>query len=388
MLDEMVIVGAKRTPIGGFNGKLSHLSAIELGVISHLAAIEQAGIPKDSIDEVFMGCVLSAGLGQAPARQTVIRAGMPQHLPATTINKVCGSGMQALICAHDSIRSGRHNIVLAGGMESMSNAPYILPKARRGMRLGHQQCIDSMWFDGLEDAYEQTLMGCFGELAAKTLDITRESQDAFAKQSMEKALRAQKNGAFLAELAMMNNAEELVIADEQPQEAKLHKLPTLKPVFEKEGTITAGNASSIADGAASLLLMTKTQAHALGLKPLAAIKGFSQHAQAPAWFSTAPAIAIKKLLQQLHWQINDVDLWEINEAFAVVAIAAQQALNIPAERINIHGGACALGHPIGASGARIVVTLIHAMLQHQQQHGIAAICIGGGEALAMAVSLC
>ena len=388
MFDEIDIVGAKRTPIGGFIGKLSHLNAIDLGVMSHLAAIEQTGIQKECIDEVFMGCVLAAGLGQAPARQTVIRAGMPHHVPASTLNKVCGSGMQALLCAHDSIATGRKQIVLAGGMESMSNAPYLLPKARKGMRIGHQECIDSMWFDGLQDAYEQKLMGCFGELAAKTLHISRDAQDTFARQSMEKALRAQKNGAFLAELAIVIDAQETVIADEQPNEAKLDKLPRLKPVFAQEGSITAGNASSIADGAASLVLMKKSQALAMGLKPLAAIKGFSQHAQAPEWFTTAPAHAINKLLQQLNWQVGDVDLWEINEAFAVVAIAAQQALNIPDERINIHGGACALGHPIGASGARIVVTLINAMLQHQKQNGVAAICIGGGEALAMAVSLC
>ena len=388
MLDEIVIVAAKRTPIGGLLGKLKHLSAIDLGVISHLAAIEQADIQKDMINEVIMGCVLPAGLGQAPARQTLIRAGMPEHLPAVTLNKVCGSGMQALIYAHDSIATGRNQVVLAGGMESMTHAPYLLPKARAGMRLGHQECIDSMWFDGLQDAYDQKLMGCFGELAAKTLNLSRETQDAFARRSMEKALRAQKDGSFLAELAIVIDTQETVIADEQPSEAKLDKLPRLKPVFEKDGTITAGNASSIADGAASLILMKKTVALSMGLKPLAVIKGFSQHAQAPEWFTTAPTHAIKKLLQQLNWQVSDIDLWEINEAFAVVPLAAQQALHIPDERLNIHGGACALGHPIGASGARIVVTLVNAMLQHQQQNGIAAICIGGGEALAMAVSLC
>lgn len=388
MLDEIVIVAAKRTPIGGLLGKLNHLSAIDLGVISNLAALEQAGIQKEMIDEVFMGCVLPAGLGQAPARQTVIRAGMPYHIPATTINKVCGSGMQALLFGHNSITTGRSQVVLAGGMESMSHAPYLLPKARSGMRLGHQECIDSMWFDGLQDAYESKLMGCFGELAAKTLHISRETQDTFARHSMEKALRAQKDGSFLAELAIVMDSEETVITDEQPSEEKLDKLSRLKPVFEKEGTITAGNASSIADGAASLILMHKSQAIAMGIKPLAVIKGFSLHAQAPEWFTTAPSHAIKKQLQTLNWQVSDVDLWEINEAFAVVTLATQQELDIPADRINIHGGACALGHPIGASGARIVVTLVNAMLQHQKQNGMAAICIGGGEALAMAVSLC
>ena len=387
MLNDIVIVAAKRTPIGGFLGKLSHLSATELGIISHLACIEQANIPKNSIDEIMMGCVLPAGLGQAPARQTAIKAGLGHHVVSSTINKVCGSGMQAIIHGYDAIAQGRSQIVLAGGMESMSNAPYLLPKARTGYRLGHGQCLDHMWLDGLQDAYdpEKKLMGCFGELAAKTLNISREEQDQFAKNSMEKALHAQKTGAFLGELSIVLDENEMVLVDEQPQESKLGKLSRLKPVFQNDGTITAGNSSSIADGAASLMMMTHQQAKDLNLTPLVKIKGFTSYAQAPEWFTTAPAHCIKKLLKMLHWHTDDVDLWEINEAFAVVTLAAIQELKLDPDKVNIHGGACALGHPIGASGARIVVSLIYAMLKEHKNRGIASICIGGGEALAIAL---
>lgn len=387
MSENVVIVAAKRTPIGGFLGKLSHLSATELGVISHLACIEQANIAHDLVDEVIMGCVLPAGLGQAPARQTAIHAGLGHHVRATTVNKVCGSGMQALIHASDAITQRRSQMVLAGGMESMSNAPYLLPKARSGYRLGHGECLDHLWLDGLQDAYnpEKKLMGCFGELAAKTLHISREQQDDFAKKSMEKALLAQKKGAFLSELAVVIAKDETVLVDESPDEHKLAKLPRLKPVFQKDGTITAGNASSIADGAASLLLMTESMAKQHQLIPLVKIKGFASHAQAPEWFTTAPAHSIKTLLKNLNWKTDEVDLWEINEAFAVVALAAIEELEIDPLKVNIHGGACALGHPIGASGARIVVSLIYAMIQQQKSRGIASICIGGGEALAIAL---
>lgn len=387
MSENIVIVAAKRTPIGGFLGKLSHLNATELGVISHLACIEQANITHELVDEVIMGCVLPAGLGQAPARQTAIHAGFGHHVRATTVNKVCGSGMQALIHASDAICMGRSQMVLAGGMESMSNAPYLLPKARSGYRLGHGECLDHLWLDGLQDAYnpEKKLMGCFGELAAKTLNISREQQDAYAKSSMEKALIAQKKGAFLSELAVILEKNETILIDEQPDEHKLAKLSRLKPVFQKEGSITAGNASSIADGAASLLLMTESIAQKYQLTPLVKIKGFASHAQAPEWFTTAPAQSIKALLKKLNWKTHTVDLWEINEAFAVVVLAAINELEIEPMKVNIHGGACALGHPIGASGARIVVSLIYAMIQQQKTRGIASICIGGGEALAIAL---
>ena len=387
MSNEVVIVAAKRTPIGGLQGKLSHFSAVDLGVISHRACLESVELPTKNVQEVIMGCVLSAGTGQAPARQTAIKAGLGSHTVASTINKVCGSGMQAIIHAHDSIMQNRSEIVLAGGMESMSQAPYLLPKARTGYRLGHGQCLDHMWLDGLQDAYdpEKRLMGCFGELAAKTLGFSRETQDEFARKSMEKALNAQKNGGFLQEIALILDPSEAVIQDEQPSESKLGKLARLKPVFEKDGTITAGNASSIADGAASLLLMSADKAHEIGLKPLAKIKGIAGFAQSPEWFTTAPQGSIERLLNQIHWKASDVDLWEINEAFAVVTLAAIQGLKLDEQRVNIHGGACALGHPIGASGARIVVTLLHALEQQQLSKGIASICIGGGEALAIAI---
>ena len=387
MSNEVVIVAAKRTPIGGLQGKLSHFSAVDLGVISHRACLESVELPANNVQEVIMGCVLSAGTGQAPARQTAIKAGLGSHAVASTINKVCGSGMQAIIHAHDSIMQNRSEIVLAGGMESMSQAPYLLPKARTGYRLGHGECLDHMWLDGLQDAYDpaKRLMGCFGELAAKTLGFSREIQDEFARKSMEKALNAQKNGAFLQEIALILDPSEAVIQDEQPSESKLGKLARLKPVFEKDGTITAGNASSIADGAASLLMMSADKAHELGLKPLAKIKGMAGFAHSPEWFTTAPQGSIERLLNQIHWKASDVDLWEINEAFAVVTLAAIQGLKLDEQRVNIHGGACALGHPIGASGARIVVTLLHALQQQQLSKGIASICIGGGEALAIAI---
>lgn len=387
MTRDVVIVAAKRTPIGGLQGKLSHFTAVDLGTITHRACLESVELPANHVEEVIMGCVLSAGVGQAPARQTAIKAGLSPHTQAVTVNKVCGSGMQAIIYANDSIQQQRSDIILAGGMESMSQAPYLLPKARSGYRLGHGQCLDHMWLDGLQDAYdpEKKLMGCFGELAAKTLHISRDMQDDFARKSMQKALHAQKNGAFLSEIALILDSTESLIQDEQPNESKLEKLSRLKPVFQTDGTITAGNASSIADGSASLLLMSHDKAQDLGLKPLAKIKGISGFAHAPEWFTTAPQGSIERLLKQLHWKTSDVDLWEINEAFAVVTLAAIHGLKLDPERVNIHGGACALGHPIGASGARILVSLIYALQQRQLSTGIASVCIGGGEALAIAI---
>ena len=383
MYRDLVIVAAKRTPLGSFLGGLSEYSAVDLGIACHKACIEQSGISKVQIQEVFMGCVLPAGLGQAPARQTVLGTGLSKHTPATTINKVCGSGMQAIIQACDSIQLGRHQIVLAGGMESMSQAPYLLPKARKGMRMGHGQCLDHMWLDGLQDAYdpEKKLMGYFAEQTAKTLQFSRESQDAYARFSMERALQAQEKGYFQHELV---NFPELS-QDESIDAKKLEKLPRLKPAFATDGTVTAGNSSSIADGAASVLIMKEHRAEEMGLQPLARICGMSQYAQDPQWFTTAPGHAIEILLKKLNWSAQQVDLWEINEAFALVSMAAITHLNLDVSAVNVHGGACALGHPIGASGARILVSLIYALHQHRKQRGIAAICIGGGEALAMAI---
>ena len=383
MYRDLVIVAAKRTPLGSFLGSLSDYSAVELGVACHKACIEQSGISKEQIEEVFMGCVLPAGLGQAPARQTALGAGLSKHTPATTINKVCGSGMQSIIQACDSLQLGRHQAVLAGGMESMSQAPYLLPKARRGMRMGHAQCLDHMWLDGLQDAYdlEKKLMGYFAEQTAKTLHFSRESQDIYARLSMERALKSQEKGYFFNELVTFPE----LVKDECPDVTKLEKLSRLKPAFANDGTVTAGNSSSIADGAASVLIMTQHRAEQLGAQPLARICAISQYAQDPQWFTTAPGHCIEKLLKQLNWSAQQVDLWEINEAFAVVTMATMTHLNLDVNTVNVHGGACALGHPIGASGARILVSLIYALHQHRKQRGIAAICIGGGEALAMAI---
>jgi len=385
MKDKIVVVAAKRSPIGGLLGQLSQFSAIDLAMASHQGAMSSTKIAPDEIDAVWMGCVLSAGLGQAPARQTAIKAGL--SCPAITVNKVCGSGLQALWSAHDAILLKHANIVLCGGMESMSNAPYLLPKARKGYRLGDGACLDHLWCDGLQDAYDQdhALMGCFAQAAAIALDISREAQDEYAKTSMQWALNAQAQGAFAKELVPMGQ----VCQDEQPQEAKLAKLAGLKPIFAPMGSITAGNSSSIADGAASLILMTEQEALIRNIQPLARIEGFSQFAHQPSDFPTAPIYAVQRLLQQLNWHTDQVDLWEINEAFAMVSLACIRALNIARERVNVNGGACALGHPIGASGARIVVTLIHALQARGLQKGVATLCIGGGEALAIAVeNLC
>ena len=389
---EIVIVAAKRSPIGNMLGALSSLSAPELGAICHKAIIEQSGIQPEQIDEIITGCVLQAGIGQAPARQSAILANIPEKTGATTINKMCGSGMKAVMLAHDLIQAGSAQIVLAGGMESMSNAPYLLQKARSGYRLGHGELKDHLFLDGLEDAYDRgKLMGCFAEDTAQHFQFTREQQDDFAAQSQQRALNAQASHTFDSEIAPVTIAtrqgETTIQQDESPDKNKLAKIKQLRPVFRADGTVTAANSSSIADGAASLLLMTAQQAKQLGIQPLARLVGHASHAQAPAWFTTAPIEAIRKLLDKINWRLQDVDAFEINEAFAVVTMAAIKSLELNPEIVNIHGGACALGHPIGASGARIIVTLLYTLQQLQRSKGIAALCIGGGEATAVAIEM-
>jgi acetyl-CoA C-acetyltransferase len=392
----IVIVGAARTPLGGFQGCFSGLTAPELGAVAVHAALERSGVAAAAVHELLMGCVLPAGLGQAPARQAALLAGLPLATGATSISKVCGSGMKATMLAHDMLLAGRGDAVIAGGMESMTQAPYLLPKARAGHRLGHAQVIDHMFFDGLEDRYgpetQGRLMGSFAEDCARHHGFSREDQDRYAISSTQRAQHAMQNGAFDDEIAPVsrsgsNGTQQMVSADELPPKVRLDKVPTLKPAFAKEGTVTAANASSIADGAAALVLMRQARCAELGLRPLARIAGLSQHAQEPRWFTTAPVGAIRSLLASTGWSVGDVGLWEINEAFAVVALAAMQELNLPQERVNVNGGACALGHPIGASGTRIIVTLLHAMRARQVQRGVASLCIGGGEATAVALEL-
>ncbi|KTD16666.1 acetyl-CoA C-acyltransferase [Legionella jordanis] len=390
--NDIVIVAAKRTPMGGLLGSLSSLSAPELGAVAHRAAIEQAGLSPSDIDEVIGGCVLQAGIGQAPARQAAIAAGIPNSAGATTVNKMCGSGMKAVMLGHDLLKAGSANVVLAGGMESMSNAPYLLSKARAGYRLGHGELKDHMFLDGLEDAYDRgQLMGCFAEATASHFNFDRKQQDDYAIRSMTRALRAQENNSFAEEIAAVTipgrKGDIVVDKDEGPDESKLSKVPQLRPAFKADGTVTAANSSSISDGAASLILMTAANAKKRGLTPLARIVAHASHAQAPQWFTTAPVDAIRKVLNKAGWHPGDVDLYEINEAFAVVAMAAIHQLELNEELVNVHGGACALGHPIGASGARILVTLMHALKQRQKTRGVAALCIGGGEATAMAIEM-
>lgn len=390
--DDIVIVGAKRTPVGNLLGSLSSLTAPELGAIAHQAALQHAGLAPENIEEVISGCVLQAGIGQAPARQAAIKAGIPEAVGAMTINKMCGSGMKAVMLAHDLIKLGSVSTVLAGGMESMSNAPYLLGKARAGYRLGHGELKDHLFLDGLEDAYERgKLMGCFAEETATRYEFSREQQDDFAKRSLSRALAAQKSGVFAEEIVPVTisgrKAELIVTQDEGPDANKLNKISQLRPAFKADGTITAANSSSISDGAASLILTTKSQAKKWGLHPLARIVAHTSHAQAPQWFTTAPVEAIHKLLAKTGWQANEVDLYEINEAFAVVTMVAIKELKLDEEKVNIHGGACTLGHPIGASGARIIVSLLNALRHKQKKHGIASLCIGGGEATAIAVEM-
>ncbi|WP_058484568.1 thiolase family protein [Legionella spiritensis] len=390
--NDVVIVAAKRTPMGSMLGSLSGLTAPELGAAAHRAAIEQAGLSPSDIEEVITGCVLQAGIGQAPGRQAAIKAGIPDSAGATTINKMCGSGMKAVMLAHDLIKTGSANIVLASGMESMTNAPYLLSKARAGYRLGHGEIKDHMFLDGLEDAYERgQLMGCFAEQTASHFNFTREQQDNYAKRSMTRALQAQQDNAFANEMTPITistrKGDVTVSQDEGPDHGKLAKMDQLRPAFKSDGTVTAANSSSISDGAASLILMTAEQAEKRGLKPLARIVAHASHSQAPEWFTTAPVDAIRKVLDKAGWTKEDVDLFEINEAFAVVAMAAITQLELDDEKVNIHGGACALGHPIGASGARIIVTLMNALQQKQKTRGVASLCIGGGEATAVAIEM-
>lgn len=390
--DPVVIVAAKRTPMGGFQGELSGASASQLGSAAIAAAMQQAGLSGEDIDQGVMGCVLPAGQGQAPARQALLGAGLPQGVGAATVNKMCGSGMKAVMDAHDMIVAGSADIMVAGGMESMTNAPYLLPKARGGFRMGHGEVKDSMFLDGLEDAYEPgRLMGTFAEDCAQHYQFTREGQDAYAIRSLERAQAAIETGRFRDEVAAVTvsgrGGDTVVDTDEQPGKARMDKIPQLKPAFRKDGTVTAANASSISDGAAALILMRESEAERRGLSPIARILGHATHAQAPAWFTTAPIEASRKVLERTGWTAEEVDLWEVNEAFAVVAMAAIRDLRLDEERVNVNGGACALGHPIGASGARILVTLLHALKERGARKGLATLCIGGGEATAMTVEM-
>jgi len=388
--DPVVIVGLARTPMGAFQGELKTFSAAELGAAAIRAAVERTRLRADEVQEVIMGCVLPAGQGQAPARQAALGAGLPLATGATTINKMCGSGMKAAMLANDMLLSGTNEIMVAGGMESMTNAPYLLPKARAGLRMGHGQVLDHMFYDGLEDAYDRgRLMGTFAEDTAAKYQFSRVAQDEFAIQSLKRAQQANKQGLFAWEIAPIaikaGKDEKFVEIDEQPFKANLEKIPALKPAFRKDGTVTAANSSSISDGAAALVLMRRSAAEKRGLAPLATVVAHTTHSQEPAWFTTAPVGAIKKLFERTGWSASQVDLYEINEAFAVVTMAAMKEHGLPLDKVNVHGGACALGHPIGASGARIVVTLIGAMRKYGLKRGIASLCIGGGEATAMAL---
>ncbi len=392
MKDHVVIVSAARTPMGGFQGDLASQAGPQLGAVAIKAAVERAGLKPEQIQEAYMGCVLPAGVGQAPARQAALGAGLPLSVACTTVSKVCGSGMKALMLAHDGLVAGTNDIVVAGGMESMTNAPYLLPKARAGLRLGHGQVLDHMFFDGLEDAYQKgRLMGTFAEDTAEKYGFTRQAQDDFAITSTKRAQQAIQDGSFAWEIAPVavagKKGEVLVDKDEQPLKAQLDKIPTLKPAFRKDGTVTAANSSSISDGAAALVLMRQSTADKLGVKPLAKIVAHSSHAHEPGWFTTAPVGAIQKVLAKADWAPGSVDFYEINEAFAVVTMAAMKDLGLPHDKVNVHGGACALGHPIGASGARIVVTLLGALRKYGARRGVASLCIGGGEATAMAIEL-
>ncbi|MGY3086701.1 acetyl-CoA C-acyltransferase [Pseudomonas fragi] len=388
--DPVVIVSAARTPMGGFQGDFKGLTAPQLGAAAIRAAVERAGVADNGVEEVLFGCVLSAGLGQAPARQAALGAGLDKGTRCTTLNKMCGSGMEATILGHDRLLAGSADVVVAGGMESMSNAPYLLDRARSGYRMGHGRVLDHMFLDGLEDAYDRgRLMGTFAEDCAQTHGFTREAQDAFAVASLTRAQQAIKDGSFSAEIVpvqvTVGKEQRLINEDEQPPKANLAKIPTLKPAFREGGTVTAANSSSISDGAAALVLMRRSEAQKRGLKPLAVIHGHAAFADEPGLFPTAPVGAIKRLMSKTGWDLGTVDLFEINEAFAVVSLVTMSALEIPHSKVNIYGGACALGHPIGASGARILVTLLSALRQQKATRGVAAICIGGGEATAIAV---
>ena len=391
MSNPIAILSAMRTPMGGMMGSLSSLSASDLGGVAISSAISKSGLNASDIDEVLMGSVLTAGQGQAPARQAALAAGLPVSTTCTTVNKVCGSAMKSIMLGGNALRSGQASVVVTGGMESMSGAPYLLPQARQGYRFGHAQMLDHMQYDGLQDAYQGVAMGNFAETCASKYQFSREMQDAFAIESLSRAKQAIEKGYFANEVAPVTlstrRGDVVVDTDEQPGNAKPEKIPQLRPAFQKDGSVTAANASSISDGAAALTLMMSDEAEARGLKPIALIHGYDESAQEPEWFTTAPVTAVQNTLKRVGWSIDEVDLWEINEAFAVVAMAAMHELSIPHSKLNVHGGACALGHPIGASGARILVTLIHAMQRRGDKKGIASLCIGGGEATAMAIEL-
>jgi len=388
---DVVIVSAKRTPIGAFQGALTPMTATQLGSAAIKAAVESAGLKGSDVQEVIMGCVLSAGLGQAPARQAALGAGVPNNIPATTINKMCGSALKAVMMAADQIKAGSAEIIVAGGLESMTNAPYMLPKARSGYRMGHGEILDHMLYDGPQSPFDGKSMGCFGDTTAAKYKFTREMQDAFAAESVRRALRALEAGDFDAEVAPVTvkgrKGETVVSKDETPGTCNIEKIPTLKPAFSKDGTVTAASSSSISDGAAALVVMSAATAQARGLKPLAKILAYASHAHEPEWFTTAPVGAIKKVLEKLSWRQNDADLYEINEAFAAVPMAAIHDLGLDHAKVNVNGGACALGHPIGATGARILTTLLHALKRRGGKKGIASLCIGGGEAVALAVEM-
>ena len=391
MAENIVIVGAKRTPIGAMQGKFNNVSASELGAVAIKAAVEQAGVKPTEVDDLIFGCVLQAGQGQAPARQAAIKAGLSNTTPATTVNKMCGSGMKAAMMAFDELSTGNATVVVAGGMESMTNAPHMLPKSRGGYRYGAQQILDHMATDGLEDAYVGKPMGFFADATAKKYGFSREDMDAYAKTSTERAVKASKGGEFKEEIAPVTvkgrAGDEVVDTDETPFNVKLEKIPTLRPAFNKDGTVTAATSSSISDGAAALVMMTESEAKKRGAKPLARIVASASNAHEPEWFTTAPVGAIEKVLKKAGWKASDVDLFEVNEAFAVVAMAAIKDIGIDPAKINVNGGAVALGHPIGATGARIITTLIYALKKRGLKKGVAALCIGGGEGTAVALEV-
>lgn len=390
--ENIVIVGMSRTPMGGFQGDFAAVTAPTLGAVAIKGALDQSGISPEDVDEVYMGCVLPAGVGQAPARQAAVGAGLPKSTACTTVNKMCGSGMETVRMAHNALMAGSANIIIAGGMESMTNSPYILPKMRSGARIGHGEVKDHMFLDGLEDAYDKgTLMGAYAERTAEKYGFTREAQDAFAISSLERANDAIANGHFTSEISPVTvksrRGDTVIDTDEQPGKARPEKIPSLRPAFAKDGTVTAANASSISDGASAIVMMKESEAEKRGLKPIARIVGHSVHAQEPSWFTTAPVGAMEKLFAKTGWTDRQVDLYEINEAFAVVTMAAMHDLKLSHDKVNVHGGACALGHPVGSSGSRIMITLLAALKTHGGKKGIASLCIGGGEATAIALEL-
>ena len=391
MSDALVIAAARRTPIGGFQGVLAPVAATQLGAVAARAALADAGLAPDGVDEVIFGCVLPAGLGQAPARQAAVGAGVSAAVPATTVNKMCGSGMKAVMMAADQIRAGSAGVMLAGGLESMTNAPYLMLKARSGYRMGHAEIYDHMFYDGLQSPWDGKAMGCFADVTAAKYGFSRADQDAFAAESVRRAQRAVRDGDFVAEIAPVTvktrKGDQVIAQDETPFALDIDKIPSLKPAFGKDGTVTAASSSSISDGAAAVVIASAAAAKARGLRPIARLVAYSSHAQAPEWFTTAPAPAIQKALDRAGWKASDVDLYEINEAFACVAMAAMKDLGLPHDRVNVNGGACALGHPVGATGARLITTLVHALIRRGLKRGVATQCIGGGEACAVAIEI-